>query len=272
MSLLVTPAMDGVDMENQATIPFSALRQGGPDSMQLWNMVMRVIIAPLHRKWCEEQKGIILEPSKRQYTHLIWVDGITLLARRDSYLQAMARELTTELHRWGLQWKPQSLSCLAWGGEEAEPFSLGEGLDVPAREELNILGVTVKEKDATEHNIAKRSCSALGSIYAMRETWQNKYIPHQLKLQNYFTDHLPIFLYGSEAWVVSKETLKAIDSFHKKALRIVTNAKWNPDKGPYEDFLRYTTRWAEKLFDEYHVHPTALYLKRVLQNMCARVS
>ena len=74
------PKLLGEDVSLCQLLHFHALRQGGPDSMKAWNLTLHNLMAPLHKKWEREGKGIVFPPAHTRWTHLIWVDGITLMA------------------------------------------------------------------------------------------------------------------------------------------------------------------------------------------------
>ena len=101
--MTIQPRLQGLPADLCKKIPFHALRQGGPDSMDVWNATMHAIMHKLHQLWTDTNMGIILDPGKNIWTHLVWVDGITLMARRQEHIELMANQLTEELHAWGLQ-------------------------------------------------------------------------------------------------------------------------------------------------------------------------
>ena len=68
-------------------LPYNSLRQGGPDSMKVWNLTIQNAISPLHKKWVREGKGVSFAPAKTLWTHLVWVDGLQLMARTQKDLE-----------------------------------------------------------------------------------------------------------------------------------------------------------------------------------------
>ena len=83
---------------------------------------------------------------------------------------------------------------------------------------------------------------------------------------------MPTYLYGSEMWPLNKTVFKDIELLHHHCLRTAVNAKWNPDKQPFEDWMKRTTDTGQKSYNEKHKHPILLFVTRVVTHLQAAYS
>eukprot|EP00973_Karenia_brevis_P013039 1770684-Karenia_brevis.AAC.1 len=91
-----------------------AIRQGGVEAPWLFNLTMRMLIASCMPRWKDQAYGINL-PGIGLTSHALWADNVYLLAKSRREATDMFTQLTEQLMRRGMSWKPQSLQILSAG-------------------------------------------------------------------------------------------------------------------------------------------------------------
>ena len=65
------------------------------------------------------------------------------------------------------------------------------------------MGVTVPNDGNPTLCQQERAEIARSALYAGKDIWNNPYINATLKLQYYYEQKLPVYLYGCEVWPIS---------------------------------------------------------------------
>jgi len=93
-------------------------------------------------------------------------------------------------------------------------------------EEFVYLGSIVHSTTQSSPDIARRNAITRAAMQNLdKQIWRSRItIPTQLKLYN--TCILPIFLYGSECWAVTKRDVLKIDALDQWCLRKLLGIKW----------------------------------------------
>ena len=101
-----------------------------------------------------------------------------------------------------------------------------QGQDVMVVEEFVYLGSLIHSSNGSTCDISRRSaitCAAMQSLE--NQIWRSRLaISTKLKLYNTFI--LPIFLYGSECWVISKTGARKINALDQWCLHMLLGIKW----------------------------------------------
>ena len=86
-------------------------------------------------------------------------------------LRMMAEDLTRELHAWGLKWKKESRKILGWGGANPYPITLADAMyQVPVKEELELLGLTIPHNGSMREAQNIRANAATGAMHSSNDT------------------------------------------------------------------------------------------------------
>ena len=70
-----------------------------------------MIIAELTDKLSEDDGG----DGGEHITHMVWADNFHLIVDSEDTANQMLQDLTRVLHKYRMQWKPESKQCLAGG-------------------------------------------------------------------------------------------------------------------------------------------------------------
>eukprot|EP00974_Lingulodinium_polyedra_P063508 6132158-Lingulodinium_polyedra.AAC.1 len=77
---------------------------------------MEVALRQVAAGWQQGRRGLCLEMEDGRgdwsVSAMLWADNLVFLTDKVSHLVEMAREATTEIRKWGLEWKPSSLELL----------------------------------------------------------------------------------------------------------------------------------------------------------------
>ena len=90
---------------------------------------------------------------------------------------------------------------------------------------------------SSKTDVEARIGKAWAIFWEMKKIWRAKNIPLPLKTKIFSQTCVPILLYGSETWTITKKLEKKINTFAMKAYRIILNISWK-DKVRNEDVLK----------------------------------
>jgi len=99
--------------------------------------------------------------------------------------------------------------------------------EVAVAEEFVYLGSLIHSSVQSTHDINRRSAVARTAMQSSdNQIWRSR-VSTSMKLKLYNTCILPIFLYGSDCWAVSKTDARKIDAFDQWCLRMLLGIKWH---------------------------------------------
>jgi len=140
------------------------------------------------------------------YTDLDFADDVCLLAELLELLVPVLEALATEAESLGLEvnWQKTMLQALD-NIQDVPPSVTVLEQEVSRVEELVYLGALIHSPTYSFPDIMRRSAFTRTAMQSLdKELWRSR-ISLSTKLRLYNTCILPIFLYGSECWVITKE-------------------------------------------------------------------
>ena len=101
-----------------------------------------------------------------------------------------------------------------------------QGQDVTVVEEFVYLGSLIHSSIGSTCDISHRSAITRATMQSLEnQIWRSRLVI-STKLKLYNTCILPIFLYGSDFWAISKTDARKIDALDKWCLRMLLGIKW----------------------------------------------
>ena len=99
--------------------------------------------------------------------------------------------------------------------------------EVAVAEEFVYLGSLIHSSVQSTHDINRRSAIARAAMQSLdNQIWRSR-VSTSMKLKLYNTCILPIFLYGSDCWAVSRTDAQKIDAFGQWCLQMLLGIKWH---------------------------------------------
>ncbi|GFV23302.1 uncharacterized protein TNCV_4780161 [Trichonephila clavipes] len=109
--------------------------------------------------------------------------------------------------------------------------------------ELKYLGTIINDQNKLKAEINNRIKSANKCFFGLKKQLRSKFFSGKTKLRLYKTLILPVLLYASETWALNLETIRALETFERKALRTIF--------GPVKDQGCWRTRYNFELYRLY---------------------
>jgi len=101
-----------------------------------------------------------------------------------------------------------------------------QGHDVMVVEEFVYLGSLIHSTTGSTVDISCRSAITRAAMQSLEnQIWRSR-LATSMKLKLYNTCILPIFLYGSDCWAITKTDAHRIDALDQWCLRILVGIKW----------------------------------------------
>ncbi|GFU70417.1 uncharacterized protein TNCV_3442341 [Trichonephila clavipes] len=105
------------------------------------------------------------------------------------------------------------------------------------------LGTIINDQNKLKAEINNRIKPANKCFFGLKKQLRSKFISGKTKLRLYKTLILPVLLYASETWTLNLETVRALETFERKALRTIF--------GPVKDQGCWRTRYNFELYRLY---------------------
>lgn len=195
------------------------LRQGDPLSTVLFNCVLEMVM----RKGKIDRSGIIYYS---RYQCIAYADDIALVSRSKKELEKVFWRLEAVAKEYGLNINEGKTKYMERKDKESEvqgEFKTSKsGAKTYTFEKVNnfeYLGVTITSTCGEEEEITKRVVKGNRALGMMTSMLTSKAISRASKLKVYRTVIRPAVLYGSELWVLSKNSAQKLEIWERKVLR-----------------------------------------------------
>jgi len=174
-----------------------------------------------------ESCPIGLEFSQRSFTDLDCADDVSHLAELLELLVPTPETMASEAASLGLEVNWQKTKVQALGCRKNMPLTIKVQVqDVMTVEEFVYLGSLIHSTTGSTSDIRCRSaitCAAMQSLE--NQIWRSR-LATSMRLKLYNTCILPVFLYGSDRWAISKMDTCRIDVLDQWCLRMLLGIKW----------------------------------------------
>jgi len=88
------------------------------------------------------------------------------------------------------------------------------------------LGSCISENCRSEKDISRRIGIAASKMGNLSNIWKDRHLSRQTKLKLYNSLILPVVMYGSETWTLTKNSIGRLDAFDMRCLRQIEGIKW----------------------------------------------
>ena len=143
------------------------------------------------------------------------------------FLDPILETIASEAASLGFEVNWQKTKVQALGCREDMPLTIKvQGQDVTVVEEFVYLGSLIHSSTGSTCDISRRSAITRAAMQSLEnQIWRSRFaISTKLKLYN--TCILPIFLYGSDCWAISKTDARKNDALDQWCLRMLLGIKW----------------------------------------------
>jgi hypothetical protein len=224
----------------------AAIPQGGTESPNLWNYIMRKVFVQLLPGWHARNLGIKITAT-RLLSHLVWADNLYLFCDTYEGLQTMFRELTLALFEHNLSWKKGSLQWMSNYVGELGDFEVDDNLTVTREKQMPVLGTIMFEDGASLPALKHRLLKAQQRFWQLKKVWGNSGVSAARKAQIFQSDIVPIALFGSPAWSCHDALLRTMLHFQDQCLHIMfPTRKFANEEWP--DYYRRRRLKARKIY------------------------
>lgn len=177
------------------------VRQGDPLSPKLFSSVLEMIFRSLD--W--ENLGLNIDG--RTLTHLRFADDIVLFAKTPGDLNRMLNELASESEKVGLKLNPEKTKVMTNGTKSS--INVGKS-EITYVEEYIYLGQLISPKDNINKEIKRRIANSWKRYWDLREIMKDKNLHIGTKGKLFNVCILPILMYGSQTWALTKNITNRI--------------------------------------------------------------
>ena len=277
-----TVSYDGMDIPDISWD--TCIRTGGPEGPLAFNLIVAAMWSDTIREWDRLGLGYRVEfvgASRHPLavSHLFWADNCYVLARSREELTRMMRDLTIQLHSYGMRWKPTSLLYMVCG----VPLSYEHSDDVPRSLDLviddlpigidrlrfrrvlsiNVLGceISFDHNTAVHEDLDYRISLANRAFYAQASYFRSPSVPLKNKYRRYMERVQPLVLYCSEGTTIDQHSLARLHTFEGRCLRFMLRFLRKPDESE-ADFQK---RRYDTAREKFHMAGFASIVQRYLR-------
>ena len=156
------------------------------------------------------------------FTDLDFADDVSLIAELLELLVHILETMASEAASLVLEVNWPKTKVIALGCREDMPLTVKVlGPDVMVVEEFVYLGSLIHSSTGSSCDISCRSAITRAAMQSLEnKIWRSR-LALSTKLKLYNTCILPIFLYGSDCWAISKTNARQIDALDQWCLRML---------------------------------------------------
>jgi len=161
-------------------------------------------------------------------TDLDFANDVSLLAELLELLVPALELMADEAASLGLEVNWQKTKIQALDRTEGVPLTVTvKHHEVVVAEEFVCLSSLIHSSVQSTHDINRHNAIARTAMQSLdNQIWRSR-VSTSVKLKLYNTCILPIFLYGSDCWAVSRTDAWKIDAFDQCCLRMLLGIKWH---------------------------------------------
>jgi len=162
------------------------------------------------------------------FTDLDFADDVSLVAELLELLVPILETIASEAASLGFEVNWQKTKVQALGCREDMPLTIKvQGQDVMVVEEFVYLGSLIHSSTGSTCDISRRSAITRADMQSLENQIWRSWLAISTKLKLYDTCILPMFLYGSDCWAMSKTDARGkIDALDQWCLRMLLGIRW----------------------------------------------
>jgi len=159
---------------------------------------------------------------------LIWILlTMSLFFELLELLVPILETIASEAASLGFEVNWQKTKVQALGCRKDIPLTIKvQGQDVIVVQEFVYLRSLIHSSTGSTCDISRRSAITHAAMQSLENQIWRSWLAISTKLKLYNTCILPIFLYGSDCWAISKTDARKIDALDQWCLRILLGIKW----------------------------------------------
>ena len=166
-------------------------------------------------------------------TDLDFADDVAILSESLETLVVALDAFCNEANPLGLKVSWTKTKIQDFGGLLGEPAQSirARGEDIEVTQSFTYLGSAVHNSGLSDQEVNRRIGLASGVMNSIdRSIWRSRYLCRGTKLRVFKALILPVLLYGSETWTLSRALESRLDAFCNRSLRRIMGYGW-------EDFV-----------------------------------
>src|SRR5579871_6002493 len=198
----------------------SGVRQGCVMSSLLFNIAIDWVIK---NTIGDGRKGIRWTPFT-MLEDLDFADDIALLAHKYEHIQEKSTKLENTAKQIGLKINTKKTQIMTNSNNQQAVIVGNQTLE--NIEQFTYLGSVVSLQGGTEEDIKSRLNKARAAFAMMKPIWKSGIYSRRTKLKLYNSNVLPVLLYGSECWRMTKKDTQKLSTFHNTCLRRIIRVFW----------------------------------------------
>ena len=180
-----------------------------------WLMRQTIGVATRGLKWTGTQETL---------EDLDFADDIALLSVSAEDMQLKTDRLYEMGQRIGLKISEKKTQLMALCMTDPAITVGGKAVEKVSR--FTYLGSCLTEYNDTEYEMSVRIGKAATCVTRLRNIWNNKTLSVHTKMQIYNSTVVPVLLYGTETWAMTRMQEKKLDGFDSRSLRRIMGIRW----------------------------------------------
>ena len=217
-------------------------RQGDALSCDFFNLCLEKIIRDSKT---HHEKGCIYTKSTQM---LGYADDIDIIGRRKEDVVESFLSIEKAAEVVGLKVNASKTKYMLASRKDSSHQNLGQHVTAGQHnfevvKDFIYLGSSVNSSNNTSEEIIRRIVLGSRCLYGLNKLLRSKHLSRSTKIQMYNTLILPIVMYGSESWELTKADIDRLLIFERRVLRIIY--------GPVKIDQEWRSRYNDELYSLY---------------------
>ncbi|VDP45795.1 unnamed protein product [Schistosoma margrebowiei] len=165
--------------------------------------------------------------AQNQLDDLDFLDDLALLSRTHEQMQMKTASVAAVSASVGLSIHKGKTKVLKFRAKNNNPITL-DGETLEDVESFTYLGNIIDEQGGSDTDVNARNCKARTAFLQLKNIWNSKQLPTNIKVRIFNMKVKADLLYASETWRNTTTTIRTVLIFINSCLRRILNVHW-PD-------------------------------------------